>query len=186
VALLTLAQPIVGLLFGPEFGPAVPILRIKALTMVVLFVDYYLATILIAVGRERSWLAIAVAACVVSPTLNWVLIPLTDLRYSNGGVGAAVATLVTEVFIMTCAIRVAPPDALGTGPWRVAFQATGAGMAAGGVILLGLALGGPWIPVGIAGGVTYLALVLRLGLVPADVLDAARRSLTGRASTEMV
>ena len=94
VVLLTLADPIVDLLFGAgQFGPSFLILRIKALTLAFLFVDYYLATILIAVGRERRWLLLAVAACFVSPALNWVLIPLTHARYGNGGVGAAVATV---------------------------------------------------------------------------------------------
>ena len=187
VVLLTLADPIVDLLFGAgQFGPSIPILRIKALTLAFLFVDYYLATILIAVGRERRWLLLAVAACFVSPALNWVLIPLTDARYGNGGVGAAVATLVTEIFIMISAIRLTPRDAFGPASWRVGLQATGAGVAAGAVILLGLALKAPWIPVGIAGGITYVALVLYLGLVPEDVLYAVRSALTGHASTEMV
>src|SRR5438094_522185 len=152
VVLLTLAGPIVDLLFGAgQFGPSIPILRIKALTLPVLFVDYYLATILIAVGRERRWLLIAVVACFVSPALNWVLIPLTDARYANGGIGAAVATLVTEVLIMTSAIRFTPRDAFGPASWQVGLQATGAGLATGSVILLGLALGAPWIPAAIAG-----------------------------------
>src|SRR5204862_1853332 len=129
-----------------------------------------LATILIAGGRERSWLLIAVAACFVSPALNWVLIPLPDGRYGNGGVGAAVAALVTELFVMICAIRLLPRDAFAPASWRVAFQAAGTGAVAGGVILLGLALRAPWIPAAIAGGVTYVVLVLHLGLVPEDVL----------------
>ena len=87
---------------------------------------------------------------------------------------------------MISAIRLTPRDAFGPASWRVGLQATGAGVAAGAVILLGLALKAPWIPVGIAGGITYVALVLYLGLVPEDVLDAVRSALTGHASTEMV
>ncbi|MGH7264525.1 MAG: oligosaccharide flippase family protein, partial [Candidatus Rokuibacteriota bacterium] len=112
--LITLAPEIVDLLFTLEgFGPSVPILRIHALTLGLLFVDYLLVGVIMAVGRERRWIAIAGAACLLSPALHLLLIPATATRLGNGGVGAAVGTCLVEVFIMTSALRLLPAGTLG-------------------------------------------------------------------------
>jgi O-antigen/teichoic acid export membrane protein len=187
VTLCVLAYDIVDFLFTiRDFGPSVPILRINALTLGALFVDYYLATILMAVGRERKWLAVSAGACVLNPVLNWVLIPLTDARYGNGGVGAAVATLVTEVFVLGCALRLVPRGTFDRRSAQVALRAGGAGAVSAGVLLAGLAVGLPWMAVGVVGGIVYLILAIRWGLLPVEVLRRVRGAFVWGASTEVV
>jgi Na+-driven multidrug efflux pump len=165
----------------------VPILRINALTLGVIFVDYYLATILIAVGRERQWLAISVGACILNPVLSWVLITYTHRQYGNGGIGAALATLATEVFVLFYALRLLPRGTFSRISTRVALRAAAAGGLSGGILCLGLLLGLPWMGVALVGLLVYAAIVLRLGLVPDEILRSARGLLVwGAAPTEVV
>jgi O-antigen/teichoic acid export membrane protein len=188
VTIFLLAHDIVAFLFTvPEFAPTVPILRINALTLGVIFVDYYLATILIAVGRERQWLAISIGACLLNPVLSWALIAHTHRQYGNGGIGAALATLATELFVLFYALRLLPRGTLSRASARVAARAAAAGGVAAGLLCLGLLFALPWIVVALAGLAVYAAIVLRLGLVPDEILRSARGLLTwGNASTEVV
>jgi O-antigen/teichoic acid export membrane protein len=175
------AEEIVALLFTLEaYGPAVPIVRIHAGSLALVFVDFYLVGILMAIGRERRWIAIAVGACVVSPALNWLLISLADAHWGNGGIGAAMATLITEAGIMVAVLRSLPAGTLGREPARVAGRAAalGAGLAAG--LLAGRMAGVPWLLAAALGGAGYLAAALRLGLVPRDVLGWVRALLPRR------
>jgi O-antigen/teichoic acid export membrane protein len=169
VGVVTLAQDIVALLFTLEsFGPAVPILRVHGFTLGLLFVDFFLVGVLMAIGQERRWIAIAGAACVVSPLLSRVLIPLAEARFGNGGIGAATGTLLTEAFIMACALRLMPAGTLGKETQRVAGQAA----LAGGVMALLIAAGGaldvPWPVAAAAGSAAYASLVIWLGLLPPE------------------
>jgi O-antigen/teichoic acid export membrane protein len=170
VGLLVLAPEIVNFLFTLEaFGPSVPVLRIRAVTLALVFVDIFLVGILMVVGRERTWIAVVAAGCVLSPALSRLLIPLTEFHYHNGGIGAALATLLTEIFIMASALRLFPAGTLGPDSWRVAAQAAGAGAVMATLIVLGRAVSIPWVLTAGAGGLAYLAIVLRLGILPSDV-----------------
>jgi O-antigen/teichoic acid export membrane protein len=171
VVIHVLAEEIVAFLFTLEaFGPAVPILRVHAASLALIFVDFYLVGILMAIGRERRWIAIAIGACVVSPLLNWLLIPLADVRWGNGGVGAALATLITEAGIMAAVLRSLPAGTFGWKAARVAGWAAILGALLAAVLLAGRAAGVPWMLTATLGGAGYLAAALWLGLVPGDVL----------------
>jgi len=181
VMLLVLAEEIVGLLFTLEaYGPSVPVLRVHALSLGLVFVDFYLVGIMMAIGRERIWIAIAAAACLLNPALNWLLIPPTDGRWGNGGIGAALATLLTELFILGVAVRGVPKGTFGRETGRVAGRAAAVGVLLGGFLLGGRAAGAPWLVTAMLGGLGYLALVIRLGILPRDVLGWARGLVSRR------
>jgi O-antigen/teichoic acid export membrane protein len=175
VTLFALAEDIVGFFFTlDEYGSAVPILRIQAISLALVFVDYLLVSMLMAIGRERVWIAIVGAACFVNPALNWLLIPATEARYENGAIGAALATLLTELFILTCALRAVPSGTVGADAMRVAARASALGAVLG-VALVGSRIAGvPWIPAAAVGGIVYLAIAIRLGVMPPDVTRWAR------------
>jgi O-antigen/teichoic acid export membrane protein len=179
--LVTSAEEIVHLLFTATFAPTVPILRIHALMLGVLFVDFYLATVLVVLGRERAWLAIAVGAAILNPTLNSLLIPFTAGRLDNGGIGAAAATLTTEVVVMVCALRRMPDGFFGLSTRRVAAGASAAGAAVVAVLLVGRAAGVPWVLAAAAAGLVYLGAALRLGLVDPDLWQWVRSRWARRA-----
>jgi O-antigen/teichoic acid export membrane protein len=187
VTLFVLAHQIVAFLFTiPEFEPTVPILRINAITLGIIFVDYYLATILMAVGRERQWLAISAGACLLNPVLNWFLIRHMHDRYGNGGIGAALATLLTEVFVLMYALRLVPKGTFGESSARVALRAGTSGALSAGILFLGLGVGVPWMALAVAGLLVYGGLVLWFRLVPDEVLRSVRGVLPWRPFTEVV
>ena len=170
VTFFILAESIVGSLFTLEsYGPSVPLLRIQAVSLVLIFVDYLLTCILLATGRERTWIAILGVACLVNPALNFVLIPLTSAAYANGAIGAALATLLTEIFILICALRVVAAGTFDAGTVRVAVRAAGLGGALALGLLASRSVGIPWILAAAVGGAGYFAAVLRLGLLPPDI-----------------
>jgi O-antigen/teichoic acid export membrane protein len=67
-----------------------------------------LGTALIALGLERKWLLVGLVACVVSPTLNFIGIPLSQNMWDNGGIGAAAAAVATETVMLLGALLLLP------------------------------------------------------------------------------
>jgi O-antigen/teichoic acid export membrane protein len=186
VALVVLAPWIVDTLFSARFANSAPILRVHALTLGLLFVDYFLATLLMAIGRERAWLVIACAACVLNPALNWFAIPATQSWYGNGGIGAAAATFTTELWVALGALAMVPRGALGRASLRAVLPLALAAALMAAVTAAALALGAPWVLAGAAGGLAYLGIALRLGLVPGEVLSRVRSPASWRAPREVV
>jgi len=170
VTFFILAESIVGSLFTLQsYAPAVPLLRIQALSLALIFVDYLLTCILLATGRERTWITILGAACLVNPAVNFVLIPATSAAYANGAIGAALATLLTEIFILICALRVVAAGTFDAGSVRVAVRAAVLGGILATALLASRPLGIPWMLAAAVGGAGYLAAVVRLGLLPPDI-----------------
>jgi len=181
VAFFTLAESIVGSLFTLEsYAPSVPLLRIQAVSLALIFVDYLLTCILLATGRERIWIAILGAACVVNPSLNVVLIPVTSAAYANGAIGAALATLLTEVFILICALRAAGMGLFTARSGRVAIRAVALGGVLAAALLASRPLGVPWILAVAVGASGYLAAVVRLRLLPPDISTWVRGLVSRR------
>jgi O-antigen/teichoic acid export membrane protein len=81
-------------LFGAAFVRAVPSLRVIALALPIMFVNFGLAHVLIARNRERLNLLISGAMVIVNVGLNMIAIPRL------GGPGAAWATAGTELALM--------------------------------------------------------------------------------------
>ena len=163
VTLFALADEIVGFLFTlASYAPAVPILRVQAVSLGLVYVDYLLVCILMAIGRERRWIAFVAASCLLNPAINWLLIPAAAASLGNGAIGAAVGKLVTEVLFLVCTLRALPSGIFGAESRRVAARAVALG------VLLGAFL---------------FAAVLRTGLLPPDVTGWIAGSLLRRDRT---
>jgi O-antigen/teichoic acid export membrane protein len=80
-----------GWVFGSGFARSAISLRVLALDVPVLFLNYALAPFLIARGRERTYLVFAAMLLVLNVSVNLVAVP------RMGGPGAAWATLATDV-----------------------------------------------------------------------------------------
>jgi O-antigen/teichoic acid export membrane protein len=90
LGLTVLAGPLVRLLFGADYLPAVPALRILAWTLVPYTVTTFLSLAFLAAGREQPILRGLVAGLLALAALNLVLVPRAGL------VGAGVAFLLAE------------------------------------------------------------------------------------------
>jgi O-antigen/teichoic acid export membrane protein len=91
---LTLARElIVDLLFGDEYASAASVLAILAVSVPIFYANIALVWIAYARGREGRVATLGVVALIANVMLNIVLIPVFD------GVGAAIATVVTEAVV---------------------------------------------------------------------------------------
>ena len=87
---------VIALVYGPGFARAAPSLRVLAVALPILFLNYGLTHFLIARDLERRNLLFAALMLIVNVSANLVLIPRL------AGPGAACATLVTEVALTIC------------------------------------------------------------------------------------
>jgi len=175
------ARPVIELLFGlQEFGHAVENLRIFGLSMVFVCIDVVLGSVLIASDRQKQWSYAAIGAAALNPALNLLLIPWTQERLGNGGYGAALATLATEIFMMVVAFRLLPEGVFDRGSRLTALKAA----TAGALMLAAVApLASPGLVTVIAvGAATYTVAVFALRVLPradvAHLMHALRRRST--------
>jgi len=97
-ALAGAADPVVSLLFGPDFARAVPALRMLALALPLQFLNCGVLHFFVARDRGGLNLAFAAAMVVLNAAANLAL----DRRL--GAVGAATATVVTEAALLACCL----------------------------------------------------------------------------------
>jgi O-antigen/teichoic acid export membrane protein len=162
-----LAPQIIELIAGAtDYAGAVVPLRILGLSLLPLYLDMILATILISADKQRAWGSVAVLAALVNPLLNWWLIPITHRDLGNGAIGAAGVTLFTEVLIFCFYIFMVPRGVLG---WSTALTAAKIGLAALGmsgviiVLLPGLQAVAPGGGAGKLGAGVILVICAGLG-----------------------
>lgn len=143
-------------------------------------VDMMVGTALGACDKQRQWAMTAVAAAVLNPTLNLILIPYTQHRFNNGAIGASAVTTLTELFMMVAGLCLLPRGVLvrGTATW--ALRCLGACVVMAGVVLLlrGASL---VVPVGV-GALTYAAASLSLGTLSLSEVRTALRALVERVA----
>ena len=110
-ALVPLSGWLLPAIYGPPFAAAVPAFRLLLVAFPLMALNYALTTQLVAWNRHRAFALLCAAALVVNVGANARLIPALSI------VGAAWATLLTEVFLTAgCLVALAPvrqmvPDA---------------------------------------------------------------------------
>lgn len=103
------AENIIALFYGlEEYGPSVLILQVFAVGIVLVYVDFILGSTILATDKQRPWAVIGFVAVLLNVGLNYLLIPYAQQNWANGAVGAAVTTLLTELFIMGAAFIMLP------------------------------------------------------------------------------
>jgi O-antigen/teichoic acid export membrane protein len=90
----------IGVIYGGRYPDAAPMLGVLALAVPFFFVNYALTHQVIAWNGQRAYLVIALAALVANVTSNVALVP------AFGGLGAAWATIVTEIVVTTGCLAV--------------------------------------------------------------------------------
>lgn len=94
---IVVADPLIHAVYGTGFAHAVPILIVLALCIPSLLLNIVLASVLVAEKRQGMWTIVMIGAAVLNPLINLVLIPLTEHRYHNGAIGAAISLVLTEM-----------------------------------------------------------------------------------------
>ena len=174
--IFALAPAIPTLLGWPDtLEAAVPLMVVLSFQQTLVGVDMVLGTSLIALGLERRWLGVAVAAAIFNPLLNLLTIPLAATLTGNGAIGAALAELATEVVFLAGAIRLTPRHLLGLDTLINAARIVTSGIVMLAVTVLlrpyGLLLAL------ICGGVAYLCAAAAVGAIGRRHLRVVRVAL---------
>lgn len=79
--------------------------------------------------RQKVFMIVMASGLIVNIALNAVMIPLFENESDNGGIGAAIATLISEVMILFIVFRVLSNEAFGRkGLMNIGFVAISAGV----------------------------------------------------------
>ena len=109
ILVFSFAHQIVVLFLGLKgYTPSINILHVFAFGVPFVYVDFMLGNAIIAADKQRQWAVVGFIAIGINILLNYFLISHTQATIGNGGIGAAIATLLTEVYIMSCAFVLLP------------------------------------------------------------------------------
>jgi O-antigen/teichoic acid export membrane protein len=105
-------------MFGKHsFGPAVDDLRVLAVYVFLVYFSMPIGSCLLAAGRQRPWTAVQASCLVVSLVLDPPLIHRFQAHGGNGGLGVCVATVVSEILVVSGGVALLPAGILPKVPW---------------------------------------------------------------------
>lgn len=169
VGLIVFARIPVQILYGLDgYGPAVVVLQVLAGGLLFLFIDMVLGTALLASDRQRQQSVLSLAAIPVNIGLNFVLIPYFQQSQNNGGVGAALATGLTELGLMIAMFFLLPRGILAGFRVSVVMKGLAAGAAMAGIAFALLAAGLPSGVCAVLSAFAYVPAILLFGTLETD------------------
>lgn len=111
ILIFIFAPEIINLFYGlKQYTSSVIVLKIFAIGVILVYIDMILGTAILASDKLKEWTLVALGAVFVNIGFNYIMIPFTQQYYNNGGIGAAIATLITELFVMLWALKITPKE----------------------------------------------------------------------------
>ena len=99
--MIALARPIVDLLSGLEhYLNSVILLQLLAVTLPLVYANFILGTVDTSSDKQKELSIVSIIATFINIGLNFWLIPLFQESSGNGAIGAAIATLITEICVL--------------------------------------------------------------------------------------
>jgi len=163
IGLALVADELITALYQPAYQPAIVLMQILAGHVPLAAMDTVLAVALIASNRQGRYLFVSIVAAILNPLACIVLITVTDVRYGNGAIGAAIVTVLTELIVMCGAIWLRAPGVLDRPTVGRALRIGAAGALMVPVLLLADPL--PLLVQVLLGGVTYGVGIVLFGAV---------------------
>jgi O-antigen/teichoic acid export membrane protein len=158
IGVLVFADRFVHLFYGfSGYEPSVLVLRLLGTGLLFMFIDMILGTTLLASDRQRVQSILALCAIPFNVGLNYFLIPFYQSHLGNGGLGLAIATVVTELCIMIAMLAFVPRGILRGFRFAVLGKGLIAGLLMAGSIWLSRSMGLPWIIEAFVCTVVYVA-----------------------------
>jgi O-antigen/teichoic acid export membrane protein len=177
-----LSKEIIATLPYPDsFQNSVPLLSLLALSIPMTTFLILLGTVAIAVDRQRVWAVALGATVALNVLLNLAAIPYFQRVYGNGGIGAALATLLCEGLMVVLGVWLMPKGVIDR---RMTMSLLKVGVAGGVMVAIGFMARqwGLWTPVlVVVTGISYLALVLALRAVSLEEVRFLYTTALGRA-----
>jgi O-antigen/teichoic acid export membrane protein len=152
-----LAKPIIHTVFGSHFAPAAAPARWLVVGQALNFLTQVAYITLVSVGRRARYPIVTLLGLILNVALNWWLIA------SHGVLGASIATVVTEVFVLVLLVGLVRDLPVWPLPWRavvsVAVSAAGAALAAYAVESVA-----GWVVAGVAATALYVVMLQLVGI----------------------
>jgi O-antigen/teichoic acid export membrane protein len=150
VGCAVLAEPLIDLLYGDDYGAAVVPLRLLGVVLVLYGINQLTAVLVISRYRPGAFRGVLIAVLVQNIACNLVLIPLLEAD------GAALSAALSAVLLGILSLRVGADVTGGVNLARAFAGPTVAG-AAMAAVLVPLSL--PLAPAIVLGGAVYLAVL---------------------------
>lgn len=177
--LIFFSRNVIQILFGlSQYGQSAVVLQLFSIGMLLVYTDSVLAGTVVALDKQRPWAFVAFLAVFVNVGSNYFLIPFFQRVMSNGGIGAAIATDLTELFVMLSAVFLLPKELF----TKKLSTSIGKGILSGiamSLVVIGTAeFGIPWIIQGVAGLSAYVGSLLLLRVFEPNELDYLMRAFS--------
>lgn len=171
VILIFFSNFIIQFLFGMEqFAPSVIVLQIFSAGILLVYADFVIGGTILALDKQKEWALVALAAVFLNVGVNFFLIPHFQSLVGNGGIGAAIATDLTELFIMISGIILLPRGIFNKKLLPVIAKGCTSGIVMGIAIQGAKALGFPFAASAGCGLMAYLATLLATSVFePAEI-----------------
>lgn len=165
IGLILIAPQLIAILYGADFHDSARLMQVLSPHIPVAALDTVLGAALVASDRQRAFLGYAAFAAVVNPILTIIAVRATVGWWNEGGIGAGVATVLTEVFMMGGILRASK----GTGVMDAATVRFGlrCGLACLPLAAVVLALSDTNLVLRVAAGaLTYASFAIALRVLP--------------------
>jgi len=170
---IAFAADIVQLVYGvPAYEQSIVVFRVLTLGIVFLFADMVIGTTLMASNKQRQQSLLALCAIAINVGLNLVLIPLFQRRFENGGIGAGIATVLTELFIMITGVILLPKGIFSGFRASVPYKSAAAGVVMALFIAVCAPLHIPPVILAVLSSLVYVSALLGM-----KTFDEAERKL---------
>ncbi len=157
------AGNIIGLFYGLQaYSPSIRVLQILSAGLLFLYIDMSLGTTLLSSDKQKQMSLISLFAIPLNIGLNYILIPYFQNGYGNGGLGSALTTMLTEMFVMTAMLTQLPKGMLRGFRFSVPLKIAVSAGAMIGLLALGQMAGIHWILLVVLGPAIYFPAVYAL------------------------
>lgn len=162
-----------------EFRGSVIILQIFALSIPIIYVDLILGSaILGAANKQKAWALVGFAAIILNVGANYFLIPYTQNAYLNGGMGAALATFITELLMLCSAVYLLKDSFLSQFKLSYIIKPALAGVIMIALIWLAASAGIHWMLIIVITGAAYIVCLYMLQLFDDEELKLAKEVMS--------
>jgi O-antigen/teichoic acid export membrane protein len=128
----------IALIYGQQkFGPAADVLRAFAPVLLLMYLDMFVCTAVVAAGRTRWLAACKITTVIVTTALSFLLVPIFQRHMGNGAVGVMYAMSAGEALMLAAAFMLVGPS-VDRRVWEPMLRTLAAGAA---TVLLFL-----WLP----------------------------------------
>ena len=163
IAAFALAPDVIPFFFGSSgYTESIVLLQCLSVGTVLFYVDMVLGTTLIASDKQHKMMIVSLVTIGINIGLNYVLIPRFQKDFGNGAIGSAIATILTEIVVMSSLLSLMPKGILAGFRKVVFLKSAGSGVVLVAFFVASGALGISWFIRGLIAPFVYFGTLLAL------------------------